>query len=310
MDLSTPPGADADLTLHELHWVQRATQATKKTPGADRVTYPLLQHLPPSMKGSLPTHQAGFRKGKSITDHIIRLSEHIRRAQRHKKKKRVLHTYFLNIAKAFDTVWHAKLPWKWKSLRVSPAMYKFVRSFLSGRSISVRRDGTLSAKAPIDMRPPQCSVVAPFPFTLLLADVGNGVRGDTVVTSYVDDIALWRKSRHRRPKKDSAQHRAELRSFECQVDLIVIQFTSLGFSLSAAKTTYMPVHQIGYNIGTYPDWNHIKVCGTTVKPARSVLYLGTADGPSLYSRSHSTHNGPSTSSEQFGTSPGASIEKL
>ncbi|XP_076047383.1 uncharacterized protein LOC143028915 [Oratosquilla oratoria] len=153
-------------------------------------------------------------------------------------------------------------------------MYKFVRSFFSSRSISARRDGALSTKAPIDMGVPHGSVVAPLLFTLLLADVGNSVRGDTVVTAYADDKALWRKSRHRRPKKDLAQHRAGLRGFQCQVDLVVTQLTSLGFSLSAAKMTYMPVHQIDYNIGTYPDWNHIKVCGTPVKPAKSVRYLG------------------------------------
>ncbi|XP_076038377.1 uncharacterized protein LOC143023659 [Oratosquilla oratoria] len=121
---------------------------------------------------------------------------------------------------------------------------------------------------------PQGSVVAPLLFTLLIADVGKGVRGDTIVTAYADDIALWRKTRHRRPKRDSTQHRAELRHFQSQIDLVVTQLTSLGFSLSAAKTTYMPVHQIGFNSGTYPEWNHIKICGTPVRPAKSVRYLG------------------------------------
>ncbi|XP_076033588.1 uncharacterized protein LOC143020750 [Oratosquilla oratoria] len=36
----------------------------------------------------------------------------------------------------------------------------------------------------------------------------------------------------------------------------------------------MPVHSKGYNAGQYPDWNQITVCGTAVKPAASVRYLG------------------------------------
>ncbi|XP_076038812.1 uncharacterized protein LOC143024006 [Oratosquilla oratoria] len=121
---------------------------------------------------------------------------------------------------------------------------------------------------------PQGSVVAPLLFTLLLADVGKGVRSDTIITAYADDIAMWRKSRHRWPRKDSAQHRAELRLFQRQVDIAVSHLVDLGFTLSAAKTVYMPIHSIGYNRGDYPDWNQLTVCGTPVKPATSVRYLG------------------------------------
>ncbi|XP_076059716.1 uncharacterized protein LOC143036353 [Oratosquilla oratoria] len=128
--------------------------------------------------------------------------------------------------------------------------------------------------APVDMEVPQGFVVAPLLFTLLLADVGKGVRSDTVVTAYADDVALWHKSRHRRPKRDSAQHKAELRVFQSQIELVVAQLTSLGFSLSSTKTVYMPVHQVGYNRGEYPNWNHITVCGSPVKPTASARYLG------------------------------------
>ncbi|XP_076032372.1 uncharacterized protein LOC143020099 [Oratosquilla oratoria] len=114
----------------------------------------------------------------------------------------------------------------------------------------------------------------PLLFTLLLADVGKGVRSDTVITAYADDVALWRKSRHRRPKRVSAQHKAELRVFQSQIELVVAQLTSLEFSLSSTTTVYMPVHQVGYNRGEYPNWNHITVCGSPVKPTASARYLG------------------------------------
>ncbi|XP_076036561.1 uncharacterized protein LOC143022300 [Oratosquilla oratoria] len=138
----------------------------------------------------------------------------------------------------------------------------------------VRWKGHLSRSSTIDMGVPQSSVVAPLLFTLLLGDVGKGVRKDTVVTAYADDIALWRKAMHRRPKKDSDQHKSELRLFQRQVDLVMTQLTDLGFMLSAAKTVYMPVHGIGYNRGDYPGWNYIKVGGTPVYPAKAVRYLG------------------------------------
>ncbi|XP_076047375.1 uncharacterized protein LOC143028907 [Oratosquilla oratoria] len=317
-----------------------ATRATRKSPGANNVTYPLLRHLPHPLqkallaiynkcwregvvpkawkhaivvpipkagkrrnqianyrpvsltshigkiyerivlnrlqhhvetRGELPKLQAGFRKRRSIIDHVVRLSEHVHRAQ---KQRRVLHTCFLDIAKAFDTALHTKLLCKLKAIGVSPEVYNFTRTFLSDRSIAVRWRGTLNSQAKIDMGVPQGSVVAPLLFTPLLADVGRGVRSDTIITEYADDIAMWRKSRHRRPKKNSAQHRAELRLFQRQVDMVVSHLVDLGFTLSAAKTVYMPIHSIGYNREDYPYWNQLTVCGTPVKPATSVRYLG------------------------------------
>ncbi|XP_076042055.1 uncharacterized protein LOC143025958 [Oratosquilla oratoria] len=121
---------------------------------------------------------------------------------------------------------------------------------------------------------PQGSVVAPTLFVLMLADIGKGLRKDTTITAYADDIAVWRRSRHRRPKKDSAQHKAELRLFQSQVDSVVRHLESLGFLLSPNKTVYMPVHLPGYNRGHYPTWNVLSICGTEVPPSPSVKYLG------------------------------------
>ncbi|XP_076058654.1 uncharacterized protein LOC143035674 [Oratosquilla oratoria] len=190
--------------------------------------------------GLLPKLQAGFRKGRSVTDHVVKLSEHIRRAQR---QRIVLHTCFLDISKAFDTVWHAKLLWQLKSIGVSPAIFGFTKSFLSDRSIAV-------------------------------CGSGEGVQNDTIITAYADDIALWRKSRHRRPQQSSANHQAEVRTFQKQVDVVVNHLSNLGFTLSATKTVYMPVHGIGLNRRQYPEWNQVTVCGMAVKPSASVRYLG------------------------------------
>ncbi|XP_076067748.1 uncharacterized protein LOC143040552 [Oratosquilla oratoria] len=168
----------------------------------ERIILNRLSHHVDSNK-CLPKLQAGFRRGRSVTDHVVKLAEHIRRARR---QRRILHTCFLDISKAFDTVWHTKLLLKLKSIGVSPAIFNF--------------------------------------------------------------------SRYRRPKKNSANHRAKVRVLQEQVDVVVNHLMDLGFTLSGTKTVYMPVHSKGYNAGQYPDWNQITVCGTAVKPAASVRYLG------------------------------------
>ncbi|XP_076046164.1 uncharacterized protein LOC143028238 [Oratosquilla oratoria] len=311
-DLSPPTGRKTDLTFFELRWALRATRATRKSPDNkcwregvvpkawkhaivvpipkagkrrnqianyrpvsltshigkiyERIVLSRLQHHVET-RGELPKLQAGFRKRRSIIDHVVRLSEHVRRAQ---KQRRVLLTCFLDIAKAFDTVWHTKLLCKLKAIGVSPEVYNFTRTFLSDRSIAVRWRGTLSSQAKIDMGVPQGSVVAPLLFTLLLADVGKGVRSDTIITAYADDIAMWRKLSPKRTLPNTEQNFGSSRGKWTWLSHLV----DLGFTLSAAKTVYMPIHSIGYNRGDYPDWNQLTVCGTPVKPATSVRYLG------------------------------------
>ncbi|XP_076034527.1 uncharacterized protein LOC143021123 [Oratosquilla oratoria] len=193
----------------------------------------------------------------------MKLSEHIRRAQKHPG-----HFQGLRFRLARQT------PLETETIGVSPAILCFTKSFLSDRTIADRWRGTPSPQAKIDMGVPQGSVVAPILFTLLLAGVGKGVRSDIVVTACADDIALWRKSRHRWPQQSSANHQAEVRTFQKQVDIVMNHLSNLGFTLSATMTVYMPVLGIGLNRRQYPEWNEVTVCGMAVKPAASIRYLG------------------------------------
>ncbi|XP_076047222.1 uncharacterized protein LOC143028737 [Oratosquilla oratoria] len=121
---------------------------------------------------------------------------------------------------------------------------------------------------------PQGSVLAPTLFAPMLSDIGKGLRKDTTITAYADDIAVWRRTRHRCPKKDSAQNKAELSLFQSQVDSVVRHLESIGFLLSPNKTVYIPVHLPGYNRGHYLTWNVLSICGTEVPPSPSVRYMG------------------------------------
>ena len=86
-------------------------------------------------KNLLPKYQAGFRKGRSVTDHTVKLGEHMRRAL---ARKRVMLSCFFDIARAFDTVWHGKLLYQLKQAGISPSLYRFINSFLTGHTMAVR----------------------------------------------------------------------------------------------------------------------------------------------------------------------------
>ena len=342
MDLSPPSGDDDPLTMFELSRALLSIKTTKSSAGSDRVTYPMLRHLPLSYKEkllafyntcweqgevprtwkratvvpipkpgkprkqlssfrpialtshiskvyerimrsrllhhidrqhSLPRHQAGFRKGRSVTDHLVKLAEHIRRA---KAKKQMLLTIFFDISRAFDTVWHAKLLHKLKNLGISQGLYRFVGSFLSDRSIAVRWKGHTTGSAGIDMGVPQGSVIAPLLFTIMIKNLGIGLQKGSVLTSYADDVALWRPMRNLRlhPGKIDRLTVKEMELFQKEANLIADQLRDNGFVLSTAKTVFMPVFQGGLRPAFPEESYHINIQGHDIPPSKTVKYLG------------------------------------
>ena len=53
-----------------------------------------------------PACQAGFRRGRGDTDHLVKLGEYVGKAIR---KRKVLLSCFFDISRVYDQIWHSKL---------------------------------------------------------------------------------------------------------------------------------------------------------------------------------------------------------
>ena len=98
--------------------------------------------------------QAGFRRGRGVTDHLVKLGEHVGRAI---GRRKILLTCFFDISRAYDQVWDAKLLQKLDKIGISGNMYNNIRSFLSDRSMQVRWKGATSTTKGVSMGVPQGS---------------------------------------------------------------------------------------------------------------------------------------------------------
>ena len=186
-------------------------------------------------------------------------------------RKKVMFSCFFDISKAFDSVWHTKLLHHLKSAGISSSLYLFVRSFLADRYIVVRWKGVLSPRKKIDMGVPQGSVIAPLLFSIMIANVGKNLKNDTVITSYADDIAIWRTTKIKRPQKTASLQKHAINTFQAEIDYVVHSLEGNGFMLSSSKTVFMPIICKGRKI---PPHLTISVKGVSIKPSSSVRYLG------------------------------------
>ena len=106
-------------------------------------------------KGIIPFNQAGFRKGRCTTDHLVKLTSHIKKKQ-FSRRKSTLATFFY-VKKAYDSVWHARLLYKLKNIGITGMMFQYFKNLLSEICICTRVGKTYSSNKTIDMGIPQGS---------------------------------------------------------------------------------------------------------------------------------------------------------
>ena len=138
----------------------------------------------------IPLNQAGFRKGRSTTDHLVKLTTQVK--QQFARRKNILATFF-DIKKAYDQVWHHCLLKKIINAGITGNMYNYLKTFLSNRSIVVRVGSSYSNDKDLQMGLPQGSVTAPILFNILIADLPQELSKESVLAQFADDICLWMK---------------------------------------------------------------------------------------------------------------------
>ena len=116
----------------------------------------------------LSPFQAGFREKHSTLDLIYCLRESTHFAHINNS---FLPVVFLDIEKAFDSVWHDALLYKLSLMRIPYGLIKLIHSFLSNRSFAVCYDDRMSSMCAIEAGVPQGCVLSPILFNAYVNDV-------------------------------------------------------------------------------------------------------------------------------------------
>ena len=132
----------------------------------------------------LSDHQFGFRSGRSTTDLLMLLSKDWQDSLDNGLDTLVV---ALDIAGAFDRVWHAGLLEKLRAKGIQGPLLMLVADYLQERTLHVVVNGQQSGNLPVGALVPQGSVLGPVLWNLYIDDL---LKSLPAVSAYADDCTL------------------------------------------------------------------------------------------------------------------------
>lgn len=212
----------------------------------------------------------------------------------------------LDIAKAFDKVWHKALLNKLPSYGISELVIAWISDFLSDRSISVRLDGVISDTYVTNSGVPQGCVLSPTLFLIFINDLLSVTANP--INSFADDSTLHNSSSYlRNPNSSLLMDDRAVNKLSLEADLVkildwgesnLVTFNSSKtqkVSISMKKTPHeallmnsMPIedtgsiHILGMTVTSRLDWrthllNVVKVASQRTSVLRRTRSYFTAE---------------------------------
>jgi len=176
------------------------------------------------LNNRIPNFQFGFRSLHATTHQLHRVVDTISTAL---ETKKYCAGVFLDVAKAFDTVWHEGLLFKLKKIFPAP-LYLMLKSYLENRSFNFRHNLQHSSQFPISAGVPQGSDIAPFLYTIYTSDLPTSE--DTIVGTYADDTALL---------SVSSDHTIASQQIQTHLNNLSQWFTNWKIKINESKSSFI-----------------------------------------------------------------------
>ena len=133
----------------------------------------------------LPTTQFGFREGRGTLMYLLKLLTEL---THHVKAKRHTAALFLDLQKAFDTVWHQGMIYRLEELGIKGNFLQLINSFLTTREISLKVNSYTHPAQKCTVGLPQGSVLSPLLFIIYIRDMLEHTSGTGL--QYADDCTV------------------------------------------------------------------------------------------------------------------------
>ena len=130
--------------------------------------------------------QNGFRSKRIAMEHVFRLVEETQLGFTKKWKGGAI---FIDVEKAFDSVWHDGLRYKLMNGSLPRKMVRLISSFLSDRTINCCNN--CSEEVTLNAGTPQGSVLSPLLFIIYVNDIPDMSSLNVRLSQFADDMVIW-----------------------------------------------------------------------------------------------------------------------
>jgi hypothetical protein len=218
-------------------------------------------------RGVIVPEQGGFRAKRGCPEQVFALTELIKMRQRQKKDT---YACFIDIKKAYDTVWHAGLQAKLKQYGIHGRMHEALSSLYAGCESTIRLGGVLGHTEffPIETGVRQGCILSPLLYSLFINGAAVELKGKLsacgvpvgpharlTLLLYADDIVLLSES-----EAGVSQLMAALHAYS----------VLWRFEINHAKCGLMCFRWAGSRLPT----SHIRLGGQLVAWVPTYKYLG------------------------------------
>lgn len=211
-------------------------------------------------KNLLPEYQSGFRSKHTCVDAASALRDIIIHSRSRNENVAVC---FIDIRKAFDSVWVQGLVWKLNNFGIDPGICKIIESFLSDRTAFVEVADARSEEYKPERGVPQGTVLGPHLYNLFVSDQPELPNGKYIL-QYADDTAVISASR----SVDKA-----VKELETSVNSLNDFYKNWGIEINGAKSEMM-LFRHKKAVGGRSSIQEIEIDDEPVQEMDAAKYLG------------------------------------
>ena len=220
----------------------------------------------------LSKYQCAFRKGRSTTDHLVRIESHVREGFLHHCSTLAV---FLDLKSAYNTVSPTVLLSRMYQIGFRGHLMSFVCEYLRDRTFQVRC-GVLSNVFEQQYGLVQGGVISPLLFNIAIDSFADSIPRELCHAIYADDCTIWIQGQNVQNLFDDVQQ---------TLTLITKWSKEQGFTFSAPKTTAILFRQGLRHI----DESHLPTLmlgNERINKTNCVKYLGVMLDDKLNLKTH------------------------
>ena len=186
----------------------------------------------------MPQSKPVFREHHCTEDQTTYRAQEIEDGFQHKKQTL---TVWVDLQKAFDTVWTDGLLLKLKKCNIAGNMFCWIKSYLHNRRARVVIDNTKSKKILLRHGVPQGGVISPTLFLVFINDLIKKFPSPVKCATYADDLVPWSTEEYATTVKVRLQEATNILSSWAQDWCVKINKTKSFTTLFTLSTKSKPM---------------------------------------------------------------------